>query len=96
MASMISMDGKGCWRGRVDDWRGNYRSRGVAVAGRSRCLSPLQVSRFQSPLVEPDVQISRIKCCAQHLMRNVASTKMGRRRVNVFTDAGLRTRVATY
>jgi hypothetical protein len=29
-----------------------------------------------SPLVEPDVQISRIKCCRQHLMRYVAKSKM--------------------
>jgi putative transposase len=57
----ISMDGKGRWIGRVDDWRGNHMSRGVAVVRRSRCLNPLHMSRFQSPLVEPDVQISRIR-----------------------------------
>ena len=29
----ISMDGKGRWIGRVDDWRGKHTSRGVAVSG---------------------------------------------------------------
>jgi hypothetical protein len=47
--------------GRVDDWRGNHALRGVAVGRRSRCLSPRRVSRFQSPLVEPDMQVSRIR-----------------------------------
>ncbi len=47
--------------GRVGDWRGAHTSRGVAVLRQSRCLNPPRVSRFQSPLVEPDVQISRIR-----------------------------------
>ncbi|MHB8564618.1 MAG: hypothetical protein ACYDDA_11885 [Acidiferrobacteraceae bacterium] len=67
--------------GRVDDWRGNYRSRGVAVAGRSRCLSPLQVSRFQSPLVEPDVQISRIRLSRTSLRPSLSPRRPGCRGV---------------
>ncbi len=47
--------------GRVDDWRGKHTRRGFAVIRRSRCLIPSRVSRFQSPLVEPDMQISRIR-----------------------------------
>ena len=51
--------------GRVDDWRGKRTARGVAGGRRrysaGRCLSPRRVSRFQSPLVEPDMQISRIR-----------------------------------
>ena len=50
--------------GRVDDWRGGCRSRGVAVVRR---LSPMPVPhfgpwlRFQSPLVKPDVRSYRIR-----------------------------------
>jgi CubicO group peptidase (beta-lactamase class C family) len=47
--------------GRVDDWRGKHALRGVAVGRHRRCLIPRRMSRFQSPLVEPDVQISRIR-----------------------------------
>ena len=47
--------------GRVSDWRGKHTLRGVTVGRQSRCLSPRRMSRFQSPLVEPDVQISRIR-----------------------------------
>ena len=47
--------------GRVSDWRGNDTVRGVAVVRRSRCLSPRRMSRFQSLLVEPDVQSYRIR-----------------------------------
>jgi hypothetical protein len=32
--------------------------------------------RFLSPLIEPDMQISRVKCGAPHLMGNVASAFM--------------------
>ena len=58
---MPSMGTVGDAYGRVDDWRGAHRSRGVAVAGQRRCLNPLDVSRFQSPLVEPDVRSCRIR-----------------------------------
>ena len=34
--------------------------------------------RFPSPLIKPDVRISRIKCGAPHLMRNVAPAVMWR------------------
>lgn len=44
---------------------------------------------------KPDGRIARTICYAQHLVRNMASTKMGRQRVNVFTDTGLCARVAT-
>ena len=47
--------------GRVDDWRGCQRNWGVAVVRHSRCLNPLLLLRFQSPLVAPYVQISRIR-----------------------------------
>ena len=47
--------------GRVSDWRGNDTLRGVAVVRHSRCLSPRRMSRFQSLLIEPDVQISRFR-----------------------------------
>ena len=49
---------------RVDDWRGGGRRMGVAVPGGFRSW-PVPHSppwlRFQSPLVEPDVRISRIR-----------------------------------
>ncbi|HEY3656329.1 MAG TPA: hypothetical protein VGL34_15290 [Steroidobacteraceae bacterium] len=64
--------------GRLDDWRGKYALQGVAVGRRRRCLSLRRISRFQSPLVEPDKQISRIKWARAHLMRNVANSKMWR------------------
>ncbi len=48
--------------GRVDDWRGGGRRKGVAVPGGFRQV-PVPHSppwlRFQSPLIEPDVRISR-------------------------------------
>jgi hypothetical protein len=47
---------------RVEDWRGK----------------PLIGSRFQSPLIEPDRRISRIKWARAHLVRNVAPPKMWR------------------
>ena len=49
---------------RVDDWRGGGRRMGVAVPGGFR-PSPVPHSppwlRFQSPLIEPDGRISRIR-----------------------------------
>ena len=56
-----SMGSVGDAYGRVDDWRGKHTLRGVAVFRQSRCLNPRRMSRFQSPLVEPDMQISRIR-----------------------------------
>ena len=47
--------------GRVSDWRGEQPLRGVAVVRQSRCLNPRWVSRFQSLLVEPDMQNCRIR-----------------------------------
>lgn len=47
--------------GRVSDWRGKHTLRGVAVVRQSRCLNPRRMSRFQSLLVEPDVQNYRIR-----------------------------------
>ncbi len=73
----ISMDGKGRWIGRVGDWRGTYARRGVAVAGHHRCLSPPHVFRFQSPLVEPDVQISRIRLSCMKLRPSHSSRLRG-------------------
>ena len=50
--------------GRVDDWRGGGRRMGVAVPSGFRPL-PVPHSppwlRFQSPLIEPDRRISRIR-----------------------------------
>ena len=50
--------------GRVDDWRGGGRRKGVAVPGGFRQV-PVPHSppwlRFQSPLIKPDVRISRIR-----------------------------------
>ena len=50
--------------GRVDDWRGGGRRKGVAVPGGFRHV-PVPHSppwlRFQSPLIKPDVRISRIR-----------------------------------
>jgi putative transposase len=73
----ISMDGKGRWIGRVDDWRGSHINRGVAVAGQCRCLNPLHVFRFQSPLVEPDVQISRIRLSRMSLKPSLSPRRPG-------------------
>ena len=47
--------------GRVSDWRGEHTLRGVAVVRRSRCLNPRRGSRFQPLLIEPDMQIARIR-----------------------------------
>src|ERR1700722_12162868 len=77
----VSMDGKGRFLGRVDDWRGGGRSQGELFSGGFHPLAsstraslklpvPYQfgpLPRFQSPLVKPDMQISRIKCGAPHL-----------------------------
>ena len=53
--------------GRVSDWRGKHTLRGVTVVRRSRCLSPRRVSRFQSLLIEPDVQNYRIRLSRMRL-----------------------------
>ena len=50
---------------RVDDWRGTGVTRGVAVGRQGRCLSPRHPFRFQSSLIEPDMQISRIRLSDQ-------------------------------
>jgi len=73
----ISMDGKGRWIGRVGDWRGKHTLRGVAVGRHCRCLSPRCISRFQSPLVEPDVQISRIRLSYTRLRPSRSSRLRG-------------------
>ena len=73
----ISMDGRGRWRGRVGDWRGAHTRRGVAVVRPSRCLNPPHVSRFQSPLVEPDVQISRIRLSRMSLRLSLSPRRPG-------------------
>jgi hypothetical protein len=44
-AIAISMDGRGAWRGGVDDWRGSSRFRGVAV---DRPLSRCAGASFQT------------------------------------------------
>jgi len=59
--------------GRVDDRRGKHTLRGVAVVPRRRCLIPRRMSRFQSPLVEPDVQISCIRLSRVSLKPSSAS-----------------------
>ncbi len=63
--------------GRVGDWRGAHTSRGVAVTGQVRCLNPPHVSRFQSPLVEPDVQISRIRLSRISLRPSLSPRRPG-------------------
>ncbi len=67
----------GVSNGRVGDWRGAHTSRGVAVCRQSRCLNPLHVSRFQSPLVEPDVQISRIRLSRMGLRPSLSPRRPG-------------------
>lgn len=56
--------------------RGKSVMRGVAVVRRRlparRCLNPRQVSRFQSPLVEPNEQISRIRLSRMSLRPSLA------------------------
>ena len=66
---------------RVGDWRGNHTLRGVAVVRQRRCLNPRRVSRFQSPLVEPDVQISRIRLSRMSLKPSLSSRLLGCREV---------------
>src|SRR5208283_3236345 len=60
---------------------------GAVVVGRTYLLPPLSSGgaslvrpwpRFHTPLIEPDMQISRTKCGAPHLMRNVAPAEMWR------------------
>ena len=69
------------WRGRrVDDWRGCGRRMGVAVPGGFR-PSPVPHSppllRFQSPLIEPDVRISRIRL-SDEIMPSPTETRRAR------------------
>jgi hypothetical protein len=59
--------------GRVSDWRGNHTVRGVAVVRQSRCLNPRRGSRFQSLLVEPDMQITRIRLSRMSLKPSLSS-----------------------
>ena len=59
--------------GRVDDWRGKHMMKGVAVLRLRRCLILHPVSRFQSPLVEPDKQISRIRLSRMSLRPSLSS-----------------------
>jgi hypothetical protein len=59
--------------GRVDDWRGKRMAWGVAVVRQSRCLNPRHVSRFQSPLVEPDMQSYRIRLSRKSLKPSLSS-----------------------
>lgn len=66
---------------RVSDWRGKHRLRGVTVSRQSRCLSPRRMSRFQSLLVEPDVQISRIRLSRVSLRPSLSSRLLGCRGV---------------
>src|SRR5262245_40472962 len=47
--------------GRVDDWRGSRWQWGVAVVRSRPVPQSTPELRFQSPLVAPDVQISRIR-----------------------------------
>ena len=63
--------------GRVSDWRGKQTLRGVTVSRQSRCLSPRRMSRFQSLLVEPDVQISRIRLSRMSLRPSLSSRLHG-------------------
>jgi hypothetical protein len=49
-------------------------------------LHTQSVSPF--PLIEPDMWISRIKCGAPHLMRNVAPVDMWRSAPKVAAEAG--------
>jgi len=60
---------------------------GAVVVGLSQLLPPLSFGgasidsprlRFQSPLIEPDRQISRTKWARAHLVRNVANSQMWR------------------
>jgi transposase len=73
--------------GRVSDWRGNHTLRGVAVVRQSRCLNPRRVSRFQSLLVEPDVQsycirLSRMSLKPSHSSRPHGFGEGGRGRAS--------------
>jgi hypothetical protein len=47
------------------DWRTAGVTRGVAVDRQGRCLSPRLRGCFQSPLIEPDMQIARIRLSDQ-------------------------------
>ena len=68
--------------GRVSDWRGNNTLRGVTVSRRCRCLSPRHVSRFQSLLIEPDVQISRFRLSRMRLRPSLSPRLRGSRAVD--------------
>jgi hypothetical protein len=63
--------------GRVSDWRGNHTLRGVAVVRQSRCLNPRRGSRFQSLLVEPDMQSYRIRLSRKRLRPSLSSRLHG-------------------
>jgi hypothetical protein len=67
--------------GRVEDGRGS--------------LGHAATPRFPSPLIEPDRQISPIKCGAPHLVRYVVSAFMWRPALWVPSDAENRVLNAT-
>ena len=81
--------------GRVSDWRGGHTLRGVAVVRQSRCLSPRRVSRFQSLLVEPDVQISRIRLSRRSLRPSLSSQPHGYQEAYVGRESHTDTRSGT-
>ena len=47
--------------GRVEDGRGDLGGEELPFAGQGQCLSSHPKLRFPSPLIEPDVRISRIR-----------------------------------
>ena len=66
---------------RVSDWRGKQALRGVAVVRQSRCLNPHRKSRFQSLLVEPDMQHYRIRLSRMSLRPSLSPRLHGCRGV---------------
>jgi hypothetical protein len=55
-----------------------HRRDHASFAWRTGCLGHAATLRFLSPLIEPDMQISSIKCGRPHLMLNVALIFMWR------------------
>ena len=78
----ISMDGKGRWIGRVEMWRGDIRFISAVAAAFAGGVSIDEPSlRFHIPLVEPDVQIYRIRLSRRSLRPSRSPRRPGCRGV---------------
>jgi putative transposase len=78
----ISMDGKGRWIGRVEMWRGDIRFLSAVAAAFAGGVSIDEPSlRFHIPLIEPDMQLYRIRLSRRSLRPSISPRLPGFRGV---------------